>query len=64
MKKLKYAYECQYIMKDINTKHKYIRHVQIANIIQLTYITHGNCTDDTIVGTTTSKKHVSIETDK
>ena len=47
------------MMKDINTKYKYIRHVQIAYIIQLTYITHGNCTDDTIVGTTTCKKNMS-----
>ena len=35
------------MMKDINRKCKYIRHVQIAYIIQLTYTTHGNCTDDT-----------------
>ena len=39
-----------------NTKCKYIRDVQIAYIIQLTCITHGNCTYDTIVGTTTCKK--------
>ena len=42
-----------------NTKHKYIRDVQIGYIIQLTYITHGNCTDNTIVWTTTSKKNMS-----
>ena len=42
-----------------NTKHKYIRDVQIAHIIQLTCITHGNCTDDTIVGATTCKKNMS-----
>ena len=42
-----------------NTKHKYIRNVQIAYIIQLICITHGNCTDNTIVGTTTCKKNMS-----
>ena len=42
-----------------NTKHKYIRDVQIAYFIQLTYITHGNCTDNTLLGITTSKKNMS-----
>ena len=53
------------MMKDINTKHKYIRHVQIAYIIQLTYKTHGNWTDDTIVREYyLQKEPVSMETDK
>ena len=46
-------------MENKNTKHKYIRDVQTAYIIQLTCITHGNCTDDTIAGTTTCKKNMS-----
>ena len=52
-------------MENKNTKHKYIRDVHIAYLIQLTCITHGNCTDDTIVRDYyLQKEHVSMETDK
>ena len=50
--------QCIYTHGKQNRKHKYIRDVQKAYIMQLTYITHGNCTDDTIVGTTTCKKNM------
>ena len=52
-------------MENKNTKHKYIRDVQIAYIIQFTCITHGNCTDDTNSRDYyLQKEHVSMETDK